>query len=188
VRQDPGPRASEDHVCRPVADRDPGEPAGGRRHAENRGSLVVGHPHRPGADPDVVGRGRADLDSLRDASRPRRDAVEGRAAVESHTEPNPVVTASTCPSRDTDAVLRPCGRLSRTTRDRSLQATQAVFACTASVIVGQYGPAPAHARMARACGICPATSPCADMGSAAMATARSAASFILTSEIATNSQ
>src|SRR6185503_19688749 len=68
----------------------------------------------------------------------------------------PTATAVTAPGRRTVAVLRPAGRLIRTIHPCSLHATQAVLPATASVMVGQYAPAPAHARSARASGTLPA--------------------------------
>src|SRR4051812_6970197 len=81
--------------------------------------------------------------------------AESRAQI----EPSPAVTAITGPSSATAAVRLPLGRASRTSRDSSLHATQALSPLSASVIVGQYGPAPAHARTDAAAGMLPCPAP-----------------------------
>jgi hypothetical protein len=95
-----------------------------------------------------------------------------------------MATAITAPGRRTVAVLRPAGRLIRTILSCSLHATQAVLPPTASVMVGQYAPAPAHAGSARAWGTFPlATRGAAEALPAAAAIASVPASMIAASRM-----
>src|SRR5919198_4942771 len=64
----------------------------------------------------------------------------------------PARTAIAGPPSRTDLILFPVLVLTRTTRDCSLHATHADEPLRASVIVGQYGPAPAQTLTARAPG------------------------------------
>ncbi len=60
------------------------------------------------------------------------------------TAPSPAITAIGKPPTGVER-SEPDESVTRTTRPSSLQATQAVPPVTASVAVGQYGPAPSHA-------------------------------------------
>src|SRR5512132_535722 len=80
---DPRSRADKDHVRRAVADRDSSDDLvlrGG--NANDLGALIVCDPDRATSDPDVVRRGRTELDALRHSRGARIDAVEGRVRVE----------------------------------------------------------------------------------------------------------
>src|SRR5262245_38112135 len=82
------------------------------------------------------------------------------------------------------AVVRRRVRSTRSTRDRSLHATQAVVPESASVMVGQYGPAAPHARRAIfACGMrlevaVPVPAVAAELATTAIATERAAAATV----------
>ena len=71
-----------------------------------------------------------------------RVSVEPESSAQ--TEENPYATAITGAPIGIDAVVRRLTRSTLITRACSLQATQAVVPWTASVIVGQYGPAAAQ--------------------------------------------
>ena len=87
--------------------------------------------------PDPVG--------IRPVTRAVRASIRDTTPLESsaQTAPSPATTAIGSPASRT-VWSRPDGSRLRTTRDCSLQATQAVPLLIASVCVGQYGPAPAQ--------------------------------------------
>src|SRR4249919_1241898 len=80
----------------------------------------------------------------------RRKSVPSEPSAQ--IERNPDATAMTGRRSDTDFVVLPVFVLTRITRDCCLHAIQAESPRTASVIVGQYAPAPAQILIARAPG------------------------------------
>ena len=80
---------------------------------------------------------------MRDVFGSMRYSVDAESTAQ--IAPRPLLTAITGVSRRTDVTSFPVAVFTRTTRDCSLQTTHAVLPSSASVIVGQNGPAAAHA-------------------------------------------